>query len=802
MSGPFAYSNRLMISTALIALSLIGYQLAIIQLLSYTQWYHYANMVISIALLGFGTAGTLLSLMRLRILQHANLLLPLLMMLSGISMTASVWLSQGRFANFDSYLLLVDRAQWLALLINYLLFLLPYFFGGLALGIIFVRSVKEIGRLYFFDLTGSSVGAITAAALAWYFLPASLPALMGLIATTAGLLLLANKKRVVLAVIAVISIVFSMYSIARPVAPRISQYKSLSRTLNLPAAKVILSKPAPYGYVEVVSAEALRYAPGLSLGFTGEIPVRKVIFNNGDWYGQVAGWKPSDSAHLLDYSTIGLPYAIGKRSNALLLYAGTGLAASQALSNGCTAIDVAEPHEGITSLLVGDLAVENDSLFYRKQVKLHVIEPRTFLSITKQRYDLIALPLIGSFGGNSGLYAMREEYSLTKEAFHAMRRLLTTDGVISVTAWMDYPFRNTLKLAATLNEVAEEAGVKNPAAYMVAIRSWSTVTFLLKRTPFKHAEITALKAFCEKNSFDPLIFSGLDKNERMKYNLINDPSFFNYIDDLFSGRKEKVYSAYDFHLKPATDDHPYFSQFLRWKSLPHLASIFGEQSVSFLELGWIISILTFIQSTLLALLLIILPLFKRGWKGGRKGWTILYFSGLGIGYMFLEMIFIQKFILFFGNPVYAVSFVIAVMLLSSGAGSFFSSGLMSVRYLMQRVLLGIFVVLVVYIFFLSYLLQQIMSASFIVKGVVSVLIISIPAFLMGMPFPLGLNALSALEEKHIPWAWGINGSMSVIGAALGTLLAVEVGFSTVMMLAAFAYLLSLLAMFWYPRRVG
>ena len=100
-----------MISTALITLSLIGYQLAIIQLLSYTQWYHYANMVISIALLGFGTAGTLLSLMRQRILPYADVLLPLLMILSGIAMTASVWLSQGLFAHFDSYLLLDDRAQ-------------------------------------------------------------------------------------------------------------------------------------------------------------------------------------------------------------------------------------------------------------------------------------------------------------------------------------------------------------------------------------------------------------------------------------------------------------------------------------------------------------------------------------------------------------------------------------------------------------------------------------------------------------------------------------------------------------------
>jgi hypothetical protein len=794
------YSNRLPIATALISLSLIAYQLAIIQLLSYAQWYHYANMVISIALLGFGTAGSFLSLARERILQHTDELLPLLIILSGFSMTMSIWLSQTAFAHFDSYLLFVDRAQWIALLINYLLFLLPYFFGGLALGIIFIKGVKEIGRLYFFDLAGSAAGAIIAAVLAWWFLPSTLPAVIGVVAAITGLILITTKRRLQLMVIGMVSMLFSIYSIVQPVTLKISQYKSLSRTLNLPAATINHWRPTPYGYLQVVSAEALRYAPGLSLSFTGEIPVRKVIFNNGDWYGPVVKWTPADSLHLLNYSSTGLSYAIAKRSKVLLLYAGTGLQVSHALSNGSLHIDVAEPHEGAIDLLRHELVTDNDSLFYRKEVKLHVIEPRTFLSSSSDKYDLIELPLIGSFGGNSGLYAMREEYSMTKQAFRKMWNRLNDEGVISVSAWMDYPFRNPLKLAATLSEVAEETGIANPLQHIVAVRSWGTISFLLKKTPFTLSEINAMKSFCDKNFFDPVLYPGLDKKERMGFNVMNDTSFFTYIDRLFSAEREKLYDEYDFYLEPATDDHPYFSQFLRLKSLPHLTDLFGSQSVSFLELGWIISVITFIQSTLLALLLIILPLFKTGFKGGRKRWTIIYFSGLGIGYMFLELIFIQKFILFFGNPVYTVSFVIAVMLLSSGAGSYLSARMSANPFLIQRVLIGIVGILSLYIFFLSYLLQHIMMIPFLFKGILSVLIISLPAFFMGMPFPLGLRALSYVEEKHLPWAWGINGSMSVIGAAFATLLAVEVGFSMVMLMAASAYALSLLSMFLYPRR--
>jgi hypothetical protein len=280
---------------------------------------------------------------------------------------------------------------------------------------------------------------------------------------------------------------------------------------------------------------------------------------------------------------------------------------------------------------------------------------------------------------------------------------------------------------------------------------------------------------------------------------MNDESFFAYMDELLSGKRENLYKDYDFYLRPATDDKPFFSQFLRWKSLPHLNNIFGEQSVPFLELGWLISVMTFFQLSLLALLLIILPLFKIGWKGGHKLWTLLYFSGLGIGYMFLEIVLIQQFILFFGNPVYAAALVIGIMMLASGAGSYYSSGLLLKRSIMKKILLMIVGLLVFYSFFLSTFLQNITGLSIGLKLGISLIIIAIPSMLMGMPFPMGLRLLSGIEEKNIPWAWGINGCMSVISAALATLIAVETGFTVVMILAALAYAVCLLAM--YSRRL-
>src|SRR5688572_17314273 len=469
-----------MAAVALLSSALIAYQVAIIQLLSLMQWYHYASMVISVALLGFGAAGSLLSLKREWLLRHSNSLLPLLMIGCGVTMITAVELIGSGFARFDSYLLFTGDWQWLRLLTSYLLFFIPFFLGALALGIVFTRNVAEIGKVYFSNLAGSGIGALLAAFLAGYFFPSSLPMIAALMAIISVLFLLQRKDRwLIIATIFSIA-VFIFYRLDKPPFSKLSEYKSLSKTLNLPGARILKQKPGAYGLVQVVSADALRYAPGLSLAFDKEVPVKKVIFNNGDWFGPIDSRNTTDSFHLLDYTTMMLPYVLKKRNNVLVLNAATGLNISHALSNDASHIDAVEPHRTIAKLLVNELTADNDSLFHRPQVKLHITEPRSFLSAANTKYGLIQLPLIGAFGGGSGLYAMREEYGLTKEAFLRMWDLLEDDGVISISSWMDYPFRNNLKITATIAETLEEAGIKEIRSHVAAVRSWATITWVIK----------------------------------------------------------------------------------------------------------------------------------------------------------------------------------------------------------------------------------------------------------------------------------------------------------------------------------
>lgn len=779
--------KRSLLSVGLLSVALIAFQLALMQILSITQWYHFAYMVISVAMLGFGISGSVLTVARGWLLERSDTLIPLLMIFSGLSMAIVLPLTQSLLAGFDMYLLFVDSSQIWMLAAAYSIYLAPFFFGALAIGLIFVRHVSGIGTIYFANLLGSGAGGLVAIAFLWIFFPNQLPGCVALFPVLAGLLLITRKHRAALVSTASVSILFALFFIIKPAELTLSEYKSISRTMNLPGAKVEKERVSPYGLVQVVSSESLRYAPGLSLAFRDEIPVRKAVFNNGEWFGQLVPWTRTDEAHIMDYSTAALPFATGERELVLVLNAGTGAGVSHALTHGARQVVAVEPNIPVISLMMNEYAEEIDSLFQHPAVSIQTIEPRTYLKMTGEHYDLITLPTVDAFGGAAGLYAMQAQYILTHEAFREMWRRLSPGGMISITSWMDYPVRNPLKILSTLVALLESEGVDTVQDHLVAIRSWGTVSFFLLRSPVTQDEIEAIREFCRTMYFDPLLLPDLQEGERTRYNDIDDKSFFAYVDEVLSPDRKTLFAEYDFNLRPATDDRPYFSQFLRWRSLPHLRELFGDRAVPFLEVGYLIVAVTFIQIFIAATALIILPLFKIGFRGSGNVWTVLYFSGLGLGFMFIEIVLIQRFILYLGHPIYSAAAVITALLICSGIGSYISSRYKAGKRAL-RMATGIVAGLtLLYIPVLPSLLEWTIGLPLLVKGALSFITIAPPAFFMGMPFPIGLRYVSSRNESHIPWAWGINGCMSVVSTALATIIAVEFGFVVVMLCAAGAY---------------
>ncbi len=776
-------SRKLYPALALLSSGIIAFQLALMQILSISQWSHFAYMVISVAMLGFGASGTALAILKKQLIKRIEYLLPALFIITGISIALIMLFGTRIFGGFDSYLIFLEKGHYYKLALSYTAIFVPFFTGALAIGLIYTHYVSKIGKLYFADLLGSGTGGAVALFLLWIFAPEKLPYAIALFPIVAGAILF--KKRYLmfnLSLLTLSLLVLLAGFISGPEVP-MSQYKSLSRAMLLPGAEIKEIRNTPYGQLKHLQAEALRYAPGLSLTYTSTVPVQEALYINGNWFGPLVNFDANSTGHFLNFATNELPFVISNPKTVLVPEAGTGLYASHALSHGAEKIYAVESNGA---------AIEK--IKERSDIPLNRInfinkDSRSYIISSRSSYDLIILPVIESFGGSSGINAIKEQYLFTLESFGNMYQMLTPAGIIAVTVWMDTPARNTLKMLATLVQTAEDIAGVNPADHIMALRSWGTVTYILKKEAITREDIDKMLAFCRLRNFDPLLYPGIKEEEKARYNFLHDNSFFAHTGQIMSPQREELYNSYDYQIAPATDRKPFFSQFLKVGRLSRMREIFGSSSVPFLEVGYLIVLLTLAQISIAALLFIIAPLFFIGFRGKGRGFTIFHFSGIGIGFMFVEIVLIQKFTLFFGHPIYAATAVLSGLLIFSGVGARFYDRVIKTPAHFTYAVSCIIVLIVFFSFFLTPILLLTISAPLVVKGLISIILTAPLSFLMGIPFPYGLKKLSLINDNLIPWAWGINGSLSVVSTALATIIAVEAGFHIVMTVAAIAYFL-------------
>lgn len=467
----------------------------------------------------------------------------------------------------------------------------------------------------------------------------------------------------------------------------------------------------------------------------------------------------------------------------LILDAGTGESISLALSHRATQIAANEPNAEIFGLL-------KKSFTGKKEIKLHQTMARTFLASDTSSYDLIELPIIGSFFGNSGLNAVEPRYELTIEALREMWDKLTNKGMISLSCWMDYPVRNAYRILSTIALLLEKNKIKNPEEHLIAIRSWSSITFLVQKSGFSKKQIQQAHLFCNNMMFDPLIIPDTKDISHGKYNLLQDTTFFTNMEQLMSSDRNDFINGYPFRVQPTTDDRPFFFQHIRWGEIKKLITSSGPGRIPFLELGYLLILFTFIQIILIAGIFIVLPLFFKSWKSKNKRWVFVYFSGIGLAYMFIEMVFIQQFTFYFGRATYATAATISILLFTSGLGSYFSDSLQNKRRMLFLIPSVIVILLLLYTILLSPVLSLTIGESLILKILISIVLLGVPGFFLGIPFPIGINYLSKEGHEDIPWAWAFNGYFSVISTALATIISVEAGYLWLLLIAAFTYALA------------
>jgi len=785
------------LSVALVSASALAYEILLMKLFSIIEWHHFAYMIISLALLGYGVSGTFLTLARERLLRHFPYAYVGSIVLFALSSVFCFMLAQ----QIPFNPLLWEAKQLFFLFGLYLLLALPFFFAANAVGLALLCYKTDISRIYAADLLGAGLGTLAILGLLYLFFPAfilELISLAGLLAALIAFKELSLKPRAGALLLFVLPLLALLLA-GRSITLNINDYKDLSQTLRISGTKIVQERTSPLGLLTVVASPEVpfRYVPGLSIASTAEPLPQLGVFTNGDGMSAITEFPDKmEKLGYLDYQTSALAYHLGAPEKVLILGAGGGSEVLQALYHNTGRIDAVEIDPEMVDLVGREFAGFDGNIYARKNVKVHTAEARGFVASSPERYDLIQMTMVDSFGASSsGLYSLNESYLYTVEALQLYLQHLRPGGYLSLTRWLKLPPRDALKLFATALDALERSGVKTPEKQLVLIRGWQTSTLLIKNGILSAAEYKALERFCSERLFDTAYYDGIAPASANRYNILDRPYFFEGTQALLQNR-EQYYRDYKFDIRPATDDRPYFYHFFKWETLGEIFVLRGAGGLHLLEWGYLVLVASLLQAVAATLLLILLPLrhyrkSRESTVAASKKKVLIYFFALGLGFLFLEIYFIQRFLLFLSHPLYTVAVVLSAFLIFAGLGSSYSKRLAAQKGYSRSARYGIYALLLLGLFYLLALDQIfgfLLTQSEPLKIAASLLLIAPLAFSMGMPFAMGLSELGSHSEALIPWAWGVNGCASVISAVAATLVAIHFGFTAVMVMALLFYL--------------
>jgi len=780
-----------LVSVALVSCAALANEILLTRLFAIVHWHHFAFMIISLALLGFGASGAFLAIAGHRLATKletsylANLAaFPVLAVLSPV-------LAQS--VPFHAEALLWDPWQPAWLVLVYLLLSLPFFCAANALGLALTAFRRNAGRVYAADLAGAGLGAGLVLLALYRLWPEDVLRLVGaagLVAVVAGALELRARPlpwaAAALAGLLVVSLVPEAW-----LQPQPGPYKGLSQALQVRGTRVLLQRSSPTGRITVTANDEvpLREAPGLSLVATGEPPPQYGLFIDGHGPQAItAASRDPERLAFLQASTLALPYRLAAPRSVLVLSTGGGMEVLRAQVLGATRVDALELERQVARLLTGELREFTGSLLAHPGTRLYVGEARGFLAARGRQYDLIQLPAGAAAGG--GLGALNEDYVHTVEALELYLSSLAPGGYMVATRPAQAPPRDAFKLVATARAALEASGVADVASRFVIVRGWQTVTLLVRNGQFSTAEISRLKAFCDSLAFDLVWYPGMTREEANLYNQLPAPWYHDGVRALLGTDPAGFIADYDFDIRPARDDRPYFQNYFRWRILREAWQARGRGGMALLEAGYLLLAATLVQAVLLGGALILLPLasfapLTRVTPALRRR-VLAYFTAIGLAFLFIEVAFLQKLVLLVHHPTEALALTLATFLLGAGAGSAWAARTPADRghRALSRAVVAIAVLAVAGASLLNVLATILADWPPATKAIGAVILLAPLAFCMGMPFPL---ALRELDESLVPWAWGINGCASVASAALATLLAVDLGFGVVLAVAIALY---------------
>ena len=714
--------------------------------------HHFASVVVSTALLGIGAAGVFVHLLPTLALKFSPASISFALGLAYPTVMAAA----GQVA-FDLVRLDWDVREIFHLFLYYPLFALPFFLSALVVTGVMKKQFRHSGKIYFADMSGAAIGSLLFFLVSRF---AGLPiAVCSLFAAAAILVFdggLATGKKLLMAALIAITAATLYPRFELPISP----YKELALFHNYPRSEVMESRRVPAGRIDVISSPFIRWAPGLNPLYGEPVPSGTAIVLNGDVYSVLT----KSSADYLLHLPASLPYRFAEPENALIIGAAGDYEARIARMLGGRRVTLVEEKKEVVRAI---------KKVYAPPYHLSAEPARSYLARHEYaaKFDLISIAHPMATGG-LGSGVLSENYIHTREFLSLCVSRLARDGILTATVRLAPPPRGEIRLLKMMAELSP-AGWENVAAF----RSWGTFTVIFKKDGFSADELIRLKRLADTLSLDYVYFPGIDPKETNRISQMSKPVYYQTVMRLISGG-ETI-----FNTTAATDDSPFFGNYLRFSHLKETLNVLEGRWLPILTGGGM-DVLVIAQALAISFTLLLLPMILKNRIEGKSasGWLI-YFFLLGAGYMLAELVFIQKGILAFGNPVTAAAIVIPTFIGSSALG-----GLASARFrfgFWPPATVAIF--LLVSAFMISGYLDPTSGYSSKTQYIFFLLTIAAAGFFMGMPYPLGLKSAGDAEGNMVAYGMAANGFASVIGAASAPFFALLFGFSRVFLLAAVLY---------------
>ena len=571
----------------------------------------------------------------------------------------------------------------------------------------------------------------------------------------------------------------------------ISPYKGLSYARQYPGAEVTSTRWNAYSRVDVVRSNGIRSLPGLSYRYEGELPRQYGVLVDADDLKAVV--LPQNRDDYTDYLPGALAYHLRPQAKALVLDGGGGLDVWIGVSQGASKITAVEPNP----LVIGSA----EPIYRHPQVAVYQETGRSFTRRTQQSYDVVVIALNSGYHPvSSGAYSLAEDYRYTVESFREALGVLKPDGILVVQRWLQIPPSEWLRAFALAVTALEEEGL-DPGQRIAAYRGYNLGTLLIKKQPFTAAELSTVRDFARSRAYDMVFAPDISEQEVNQFNILEEPTYYQAFTGLLAASPRSAwYDHYAYDVTPPRDDHPFFGHYFKWSQAGRILQEIGKTWQPFGGAGYFIVFLLLIISTVIALVIILLPLalFKRRAKSHNapqpaiRAASLGYFGFIGLAFLMVEIPLIQRFILYLGYPALAMTAVLFSMLFFSGIGSHFCG-----KYPLRR-MLGLLVVAAVGLnMVLPALFQGTLGLALHWRLAITVLVIAPLGFLMGIPFAGGLSQLETGDAGLISWIWGVNGAASVVSSVLAALIALSSGFSLVFSIGSGCYL----AAWWFSGRM-